>query len=129
MELDGYSDILKLAFEHHGIQHYQFVPRFHRVIDTFNRQRKKDRHRKMICKEMGIELIIIPTSVSQKSEEHLKQFISSHIPNRVPLTGTVNFDNFYILSALESLQQVAKSRGGKCFYDGPHHKVKWECHS
>jgi len=37
MELDGFNEKLKLAFEYQGEQHYRFTPFFHKTIDDFNR--------------------------------------------------------------------------------------------
>lgn len=33
IELDGYCSELKLAFEYNGVQHYKFVPRFHKTME------------------------------------------------------------------------------------------------
>jgi len=62
LELDGYNEELKLAFEYNGIQHYKFMPKFYhrKGIKTFMEQLHRDELKKEICKERGIELHIIP---------------------------------------------------------------------
>jgi hypothetical protein len=34
LELDGYCDDLKMAFEYQGIQHYKFVPHHHKIQEN-----------------------------------------------------------------------------------------------
>ena len=42
LELDGYCPKLKLAFKYDGIQHFKYPNPFHRDLNDFNRQRKRD---------------------------------------------------------------------------------------
>jgi len=61
LELDGYNEELKLAFEYNGKQHSAYVPHFHRAgPKEFIYQTKKDAYKSKICKMKGIELIQIP---------------------------------------------------------------------
>jgi hypothetical protein len=57
-ELDGYNDELKIAFEQQGIQHYQYLPHFHRngIVD-FQNQQERDESKRKQCIELGIRLI------------------------------------------------------------------------
>ncbi|MHA2288946.1 MAG: hypothetical protein ACXABG_09170 [Promethearchaeota archaeon] len=63
MHLDGFNEILKLAFEFNGIQHYKFHKFFHNNYQEFKDQRKRDLLKKQLCKEHGITLIIIPYTI------------------------------------------------------------------
>ena len=56
MELDGYSTGLKLAFEHHGIQHFEYVPFFH-TSQKFRRTMELDDEKRRACADNGISLI------------------------------------------------------------------------
>jgi len=60
LELDCYNEDLKIAVEYQGIQHYKFVPFFHKTHDKFLEQRKRDVQKKELCKLYGITLITIP---------------------------------------------------------------------
>jgi hypothetical protein len=62
LHLDGYNKELQLAFEFHGQQHFQIVPKhFHPngQIDLDN-QIKRDQKKQDLCKQEGICLISIP---------------------------------------------------------------------
>lgn len=59
LELDGYCAELNIAFEHNGIQHYEFNKKFHKTIDDFKRQQKIDKIKKNSCRNKKIILIEI----------------------------------------------------------------------
>lgn len=61
--LDGYNEELKVAFEYNGMQHYQYVPHFHKSIFQFNNQRLYDCLKIQLCYNHGIKLISIPYTV------------------------------------------------------------------
>jgi hypothetical protein len=63
LELDGYAERIKTAFEYDGNQHSQFNPHYHKDIEDFNYQVKKDIFKDKKCKELGIKLIRIPSFV------------------------------------------------------------------
>ena len=60
MELDGYCDTLKIAFEFNGPQHYTFYPKFHKAQADFVRQLERDEFKLKLCQKRGITLIIVP---------------------------------------------------------------------
>jgi hypothetical protein len=63
LELDCYNAEMSLAVEYSGIQHYKYVPYFHRNKDAFLNQKYRDDMKKRICKEYGINLIEVPYTV------------------------------------------------------------------
>lgn len=63
LELDGYNDKLKIAFEHNGHQHYDFPNHFHKTRADFDSQQERDRFKNEKCRQMGIHLINIPYTV------------------------------------------------------------------
>jgi hypothetical protein len=63
LELDGYNEELKMAFEYNGEQHYKFCPFFHKSYEDLYKQRDHDFFKKQKCAEYGIKLITIPYTV------------------------------------------------------------------
>lgn len=70
MELDGYNDEIKIGFEQQGIQHYQYVPFFHRNdIVNFEKQLERDLLKRNECKSLGIYLIEVSYTLKGKEKE------------------------------------------------------------
>ena len=63
MELDCYNEELKLAVEYNGEQHYKYIPKFHVSKAHFEKQLRRDKEKKKICEERGVNLLIIPHTV------------------------------------------------------------------
>lgn len=59
LELDGYCEDLKLAFEHQGKQHNKFIAHIHKDQAGFNVQLERDLFKKKRCAEVGIRLLVI----------------------------------------------------------------------
>lgn len=60
LQLDGYNDQLRLAFEYQGAQHYRFSPPFHRTLADFEGQLLRDREKSVVCYNQGVTLIVVP---------------------------------------------------------------------
>ena len=70
LELDVYNEDLKLAIEYDGIQHYKYVPHFHKNgEEDFQKQLQRDKFKEEKCKENGIKLIRVPYLVKQDEIE------------------------------------------------------------
>ena len=54
LELDGYCEELQLAFEYHGNQHFQFIPYFHKTVDSFEAAKVRDEYTRQLAKEHGM---------------------------------------------------------------------------
>lgn len=63
LELDCYDPELKLAVEYNGIQHYKYVPYFHRNHEHFINQKYRDDMKRRMCKDNGIILIEVPYTI------------------------------------------------------------------
>ena len=73
LELDGFNEKLKLAFEYQGHQHYSFNPYFHKTQQDFENQAYRDKLKKEICDSYGITLIEVPYSVEYDDlEDYIK---------------------------------------------------------
>jgi hypothetical protein len=74
LELDGYCEELKLAFEFNGKQHYEFVGKFHK---TRSLQETKKRE---LCEINNVSLMIIPYTFKIK-------YLQEYIINRCKKLG------------------------------------------
>lgn len=63
LELDGYNEELRIAFEYNGIQHYQFPNYYMKTYEEFQRQQANDQYKIEECKNNNVKLIVIPYSI------------------------------------------------------------------
>ena len=63
LELDCYDESLKLAVEYNGVQHYKYVPYFHKNKEAFYNQKYRDDMKRRICRENLVNLIEVPNTV------------------------------------------------------------------
>lgn len=75
LELDGYNEKERMAFEYHGQQHYEEIDYFHRYENDFKLQQERDIWKEARCKEEKIDLIIIPYTYNYSHEDGMRQFI------------------------------------------------------
>ena len=66
LELDCFNRDMKLAVEINGIQHYKYVPFFHKNYEAFRNQQYRDELKRRMCKDEGITLIEVPYTVKIK---------------------------------------------------------------
>ena len=59
LQLDGYNETQKIAFEYQGYQHFTDKSHFHQSNKRFEDQLKRDQYKKALCKQNGIILIEI----------------------------------------------------------------------
>ena len=59
LELDGYNEHLKIAFEYQGIQHYIKNEFFGQTNESLIKQIERDIFKVKRCRELGIDLIVI----------------------------------------------------------------------
>jgi hypothetical protein len=77
LEIDCFNHDLRLGVEYNGIQHYQFVPHFHKNKETFMLQRYRDDMKKRLCQDNNITLISIPYTVPI---EQIRNVILNSLP-------------------------------------------------
>lgn len=63
LELDCYNPELRLAVEYNGIQHYNFIPFFHKNKEAFLNQKYRDELKRRMCKDHQIALLEVPYTV------------------------------------------------------------------
>lgn len=78
MQLDGYCQELKLAFEYNGKQHYQEIFHFHRRKKDFEKQQIRDALKSTLCQQKGIRKINIPYTEAV-SDMRLEKFIYKNL--------------------------------------------------
>lgn len=74
LELDGYNEDEKLAFEYNGIQHAKFHPMHNGDVNEFYAQQERDRLKIDLCKKHGVKLLIIPHTIRfDKLESYIRK--------------------------------------------------------
>lgn len=82
LELDGYNEDEKIAFEYNGIQHDVYTLHYHRNgPDDLVKQQERDQKKYRLCKENDIKLVIIPHKYSFKTPKKLREYIITELEN------------------------------------------------
>lgn len=76
LELDGYNETWKIAFEYNGAQHDHYTPHYHRDEQAFFDMQQRDKYKEEVCKKKGIFLVSIPHTVRK---EELYRFIYNEL--------------------------------------------------
>lgn len=139
MELDGYCDSLKLAFEHQGDQHFIVKDIFIKNEASLALRQKDDVLKEKLCKENGVNLIVVPEIPKRLSIGNVKEYIIKECSrNGVKISENINnveisLKKIYTSQSREifdRLKRIALERGGRCLsnvYLGSAVKMKWEC--
>jgi len=110
LELDGYNENLKLAFEYNGKQHYEITP-MTPTQESLELRKSLDKFKTEYCKENGIQLLIIPHTVPNIE-------LKDHIGNELSIdVSGVNLEQFsngysYYRNKRASLESIISSSGG-----------------
>jgi hypothetical protein len=119
LELDGFCDELKLAFEHNGEQHITYQSVFSK--SRLEYIQSNDNTKLEICKNNGINLIIIPQLYSRTPIKKLEKIVKDlAISYGIELKENYFYDfsllskSKYAENKLKTIQEFAESKGGKC---------------
>lgn len=82
LEFDCYNHQLRVACEYHGAQHYIFPNRYHKTIEEFYQQVRRDEYKKDLCDQYKITLIIVPYTIPYRD-------IKSYIIKKLQDAGVV----------------------------------------
>ena len=131
MELDGYCEKLKLAFEYQGVQHYTETDYFHRKISLVTR-RKDDETKRLLCKQNHVTLVEVPYNVKPEELQDFiyKQGVMLGIAVKRKSTIELASLDYYSKNRLEEMRAFAATRGGECLaerYVTVITPVKWRC--
>jgi hypothetical protein len=93
LELDGYNDELKLAFEYQGKQHTHFIPHFHKDKSYFIDQVARDTLKRQLCEKNGIQVIEVPYAYTYKEPYRMKVFIMIELEKHGYIFKNGNYTN------------------------------------
>jgi len=79
LELDCFNADLSLAVEYSGVQHYNFPNAFHKSIEQFQAQQRRDCYTADICRVRGIHLITVPFTVKNAN---IETFLRAELENK-----------------------------------------------
>lgn len=125
MQIDGYCDQLKIAFEFHGKQHFHYVKYWHKGHDTLESQQFRDEEKRKLCKLMNVNLIEVPY------DQNVEQLVAKSLSDVGILIQHVDWSLFK--GSAVRLQQVccaAEKIGLSCLektYVSAHHPMMFEC--
>jgi hypothetical protein len=122
LELDGYNEELRLAFEYQGKQHYERVGHFQPNEKDFEDQLERDAQTSEQCQDEFVSLLIIPYTVRfTKIRAHVRRELVKLGYEIGPEVGTVG--EFYdrvraqgpsTERQYKKIVEVIKRKGGEC---------------
>lgn len=137
LELDGYNETLKLAFEYNGQQHYKFSKLYYKTEDDLKAQQTRDKQKNELCIKKKIKLITVPYTVKFYD---IQQYIidlcqKNNITIPFPkILDIATFKNLYISKSPQMIkfEEKVKEKGGKVIDKNPvyihsRHKIQVEC--
>lgn len=122
LELDGYNEELRLAFEYQGRQHYERVKHFQQEDGDFEAQQERDALTEERCQDEFVTLLVIPHTIGFRA-------IRGHVRRELEVLGYTLADpagtdgEFYDrVRALGSskerqfqrIVEVISKKGGEC---------------
>lgn len=135
LQLDGYCEKLRIAFEYDGYQHRTPNTHFNPGAKKFEDQIYKDKLKDELCKKFEVTLIRINSDKIKNiyDFEKISEVVHKKITERFPklncsLDG-ISFEHMYI-DRLQKIHEVAKSKEGYCLnteYKGSEYKYTLQC--
>jgi hypothetical protein len=119
MELDGYNEVLQLAFEHQGLQHKVEHSFFHSTEHAFTKRLQDDNTKRKLCEDHSVNLIEVPQLFRDIELEDLFDYI---IQETEPLGYSVaikkesiklDFKQIYKPALANEVEEIVKKRGGE----------------
>lgn len=134
LELDGYNEVLKIGFEHHGVQHYKKTTHFHQTINL-DKRIELDSSKLKLCKANGVKVLVIPEipTLTDSAISLIRTFL---VENKVPVSKatSINLKEFYSSSSEKQLGEkyvaAILEKGGKIIGSPPRRateKITIEC--
>jgi hypothetical protein len=143
LELDGYNEELKLAFEYNGIQHYNNVDYHHGSVEKLEKQKENDMLKAEYCRMQEVHLMVVPYTVKFKNiRSFVREYITTKLPN-LEISPIVGKDEDFYNSVrsirtpqeqFDKFLRIVAEKGGVCKstkyagYNGVMHVVCKEGH-
>jgi len=131
LELDGYNEERRVAFEYHGQQHFEPMAAFKMDKEEFEARQRYDALKRAACEARGIRLIEIPFTIKTRN---LGDYILGRLrESGVPLVAqdVPDFRSFRLVDdRLAQLRALAEKRGGRLIstsYVGSAVGHRWIC--
>ncbi|MBP7774161.1 hypothetical protein KA078_00040 [Candidatus Woesebacteria bacterium] len=133
LELDGYCQSIKVAFEYNGKQHYEFARMMHQKI-SLSKRKRYDKLKKELCSERGVKLFevpyyvkleVLPSYVIEKSRE---LGVSQDLIKRTDVS--IEECAVYENEVIHDLQDLAKRKNGALLsenYVNNKTQLMWRC--
>jgi hypothetical protein len=130
MEVDGFSKKLKIAFEYHGIQHYE-PTYFGKRFSDLAKQQQRDKSVQDYCTKKAVKLVIVPYFRSRLLAGKIEEIRLAAFRVGIELPAVIDPGNIYVRNSKYAYYaKIAKERGGrlvtKC-YTGSGAPHTWEC--
>lgn len=119
LELDGYNEDLKIAFEYQGEQHYNPIKFYGFSQDRFNSQVSRDNIKLIQCERRGIKLIVIRAFKKMNNTTVLKEISNKLYENGFDVKGLskIDINTFYSLRPKNKnhndISEIAKNKKGR----------------
>jgi len=82
----------KIFIEYNGEQHYKRVPFFHKTLEEFEKQLRRDEELRNYCTNNNIKLIEIPYVITDVSD-----FLTKTIIENIDPHALINYESLYVL--------------------------------
>lgn len=142
LQLDGYSESLRLAFEFQGLQHYQAIKYFKMNSETLTYLQFKDKVKKDNCVQNNVTLLIIDDNDSIKNNQKIfdclmdilnqNNIIVSKEINMVEVNKVLDSMTNFQEQGLKKAHEYAKNKNGECLskiYMNVKEKLEWKCNN
>jgi hypothetical protein len=117
LELDGFNEGLKIAFEHQGSQHFIKISYFNKK-SSLEKIQHHDRIKLKVCKKRGIVLIVVPEILGYFSNlNQAKKYIIDQLElNKVFIPNKeieLNINDLYLKHSKKTMRFIKKKKNGK----------------
>ncbi len=104
LELDGFNEELKIAFEHNGLQHYDAIETSWKTFsqEDLDKIKSHDQIKQELCRQYNIKLIVIPQLFRITKINELKSFLKQEfIKQNIVIPANydeliINYNHLYV---------------------------------